>query len=133
MCAHGIPLHLGLLHALRLEANPNSNASANWLTLNGLDKARAPVAALADLLAEGDHFARPGEPVLWPHEQAVLEALARIDREPDQAENLLDFLPPTTRTAGMALLADLSRCISTELVTRLRQPSPNPGNRPATS
>lgn len=129
MCAHGIPLHLGLLHALRLEATRHAENSASWLTINGLEKVRAPIAALADLLAEGEHFARPGEPVLWPHEQAVLEALARIDREPDQAENLLAFLPPTTRTAGMALLADLSRCISTELVTRLRQPSRNSGNR----
>jgi len=122
MCAHGIPLHLGLLHALRLKAHRQAENSASWLTLNGLDKARAPVRALADLLGDGGHFAHPGEPALWPHEQALLEALARVDREPDQAETLLAFLPPTTRTAGMALLTDLSRCLSLELATRLKRP-----------
>jgi len=130
MCAHGIPLHFGLLHALRLEATRQAENAASWLKLNGLDTTREPVRALADLLGDGGHFARPGEPVLWPHEQALMEALARIDREPDQVENLLAFLPPTTRTNGMALLADLSRCISAELVARLKRSSSNSENRP---
>lgn len=123
-----MPLGLTLLHALRLEADPNADASATWLSINGLNGGSATVRALAEML--GHHMAPPGKPVLWPHEQALLEALARVDREPDQAENLLAFLPPATRAAGMALLTDLSRCISAELVNRLKHPSRNPGHPP---
>lgn len=66
---------------------------------------------------------------MWPHEQAVLEALARVEREPDEAEHLLAFLPPRTRFAGMALLTELSRCISAELVSQLRRPNRHSENR----
>lgn len=125
-----MPLGLTLLHALRLEANPKAEGSATWLSINGLDGGNAPVRVLAELL--GSHIAPPGEPALWPHEQALLETLASIDREPDQAEELLAFLPPTTRTDGMALLADLSRCISAALVNRQKRLSRNPEHRTVT-
>lgn len=124
MCAHRTPIHLGLLLALRLQATPACGASSTWLALNGLEGALAPVRALAGLLSEGGHVAPPGEPLPWPHEQAVLEALARIDREPDRTEALLSFLPPIQRSYGMALLAELSRHLSAVLSTRLRHRPP---------
>ncbi len=132
MCTRTIPLYLSLLHALRLEAHANSDALATqWMALNGLDGACAPVRALAELLSDQGHVAPPGNPSPWPHEQAVLEALARVEREPGQAENLLTFLPPAKRAAGMALLAELSRCISEDLASRLRGLGWNPKYRTA--
>lgn len=126
MCADNIPLCLGILHALRLEATSRADAAADWLRLNGLERAVAPVRALVDLLTDGDHFAQPGEPALWPHEQAVLEGLARVDREPDRAEHLLAFLPPATRLPAMALLSELSGEISARRSARLRHRPTNP-------
>jgi hypothetical protein len=123
MCTDNTPLYLGLLYALRLESDPESPAAEAWLAFNGLTNATAPVRALADLLASGGHFAPPSEKTAWPHELAVLEALARIDREPDEAEALLTFLPRAKRTVGLALLAELSHRLCGDLSARLRQPS----------
>lgn len=133
MCSERRPLGWTLLHALRLEADANSDASANWLILNGLDGACAPVRAVAELLGGARHLAPPAESVPWPHEQGLLEALARVDREPDQAEELLAFLPPARRIAGMALLAELSRCISEDLAARLKNADRNFETRPASA
>ncbi|NBB91826.1 MAG: hypothetical protein GVY32_01495 [Gammaproteobacteria bacterium] len=122
MCIGQIPTGLGILHALRLAADPNADDPDGWLASRGLDATGGTVRALAELIGEARLFAPPGAAAPWPHERAVMEALARVDREPERAEALLTFLPNPARLAGLALLADLSQRISAGLTLRFTHP-----------
>lgn len=123
MCSERTPLGLILLHALRMSAHPRSGSAEAWLALNGFEAVGTTVHELTALLGEAAPLAPPGEPFARPREQALLEALARVDHDPQEAERLLGFVPEKSRFTSLALLTELSRGLSAQLATRLRDPS----------
>lgn len=128
MCERKLPMGLNLLHALRIGAGTRldrQEAMRAWLTLHGMDAATSTIEELARSLSLGGHrrghLAPSGEPTVWPHEQALLEALRRVDHDPDCALALLDFLPATRQPTVLALLSDLADQLSLAVSARLRQ------------
>jgi len=118
-----MPLALTLLHALRIGADPRSGSPGEWLAVNGIGRVDAKVQALSTLLGDAAPLAPPGEPFPRPIEQVLLEALARVDHDPEGADRLLDFLPEEARVTGLALLAEISRDLSAALFARLKHPT----------
>ena len=134
MCTRRLPMALTILHALRLHQHARTRLSRAWLARWGLADAAGAIGALSDLLSDGRNLAPPGSHGQWPHETALLEALARVDRDPVEAETLLAFMHPDQRIRALATLSELTRGLNRRLRRRPRWAvSTPPGEDSATA
>jgi hypothetical protein len=126
MCWNERPLGLTLLHALRLYGHLGDRHARAWLDENALHPVAPSLRELAHRLKGTDHLAPPGSLRKRPQEQALLEALAHVDRDPDHAERRVAFLPLDQRQALIAALSEANRRLSNALNDRLRASTPAP-------
>jgi hypothetical protein len=115
VCTPAVPRSRLALHALRLQACPDTPAAATgaWLERLGMADLLESVEKLARVITEtpgaGAVFAPPGWARLWPPERRLLAALADpFAASLDAADRPLDFVPCPGRDAAAAALADLA-------------------------
>jgi len=132
MCQDRCPIALVVLHALRLGCSETRNANdarRQWLEHHDLGLLNGPVAQLTHTLKQVTLPARlapPGFPGRWSLELALLQSLACVDHDADQARDCLSLLPPEVCHLCCERLLDLHMALTESATQRIRNNAPQP-------